>query len=48
MNSCMRCGDKLSHNYLSPIFTIINKERKRIIVCSKCKEVLNKKTEQGG
>jgi len=43
MNSCMRCGEKLSHNYLVAIFTIINKERKRMIVCLKCREILNKK-----
>ena len=43
MNSCMRCGDKLSHNYLVAIFTVINEKRKRVIVCLKCKEILNKK-----
>lgn len=43
MTSCMRCGEKLAHNYLTTIFMIINKERKRLIVCSKCKEILNKK-----
>lgn len=43
MTSCMRCGEKLAHNYLTTIFKIINKERKRLIVCSKCKEILNKK-----
>ena len=42
MNSCMRCGEKLSHNYLVAIFTIINEKRKRVIVCLKCKEILNK------
>ena len=42
MNSCMRCGEKLSHNYLVAIFTIINEKRERIIVCLKCKEILNK------
>jgi NAD-dependent SIR2 family protein deacetylase len=43
MNSCMRCGEKLSHNYLVAIFTIINEKRERVIVCLKCKEILNKK-----
>ena len=43
MNSCMRCGVKLQHNYLVAIFTIINEKRKRVIVCLKCKEILNKK-----
>jgi len=43
MNSCMRCGEKLSHNYLVAIFTIINEKRKRVIVCLKCKEILDKK-----
>jgi len=39
----MRCGEKLSHNYLVAIYTIIKEERKRVIVCLKCKELLNKK-----
>ncbi len=43
MNSCMRCGEKLSHNYLVAMFTIINEKRKRLILCLKCKEILNKK-----
>jgi hypothetical protein len=43
MNSCMRCGKKLSHNYLVPVFTMMNEKRKRIIVCLKCKEILNNK-----
>jgi len=46
MNGCMRCGEKLSHNYLVSIFTTIKEERKRIIVCSKCKEILNKKEDK--
>ncbi|MFH0763240.1 MAG: hypothetical protein V1925_05065 [Candidatus Omnitrophota bacterium] len=43
MNSCMRCGKKLAHNYLVAIFRIINEKRERVIVCLKCKEILNKK-----
>jgi len=43
MNSCMRCGEKLAHNYLVTIFTMIKEERKRLIVCLKCKGILNKK-----
>jgi hypothetical protein len=43
MNSCMRCGEKLSHNYLVAIFTIIKEKRERLIVCLKCKEILEKK-----
>lgn len=39
----MRCGVKLSHNYLVPAFTIVNEKRKRLMVCLKCKEILNKK-----
>jgi DNA-binding protein len=39
----MRCGEKLSHNYLAAIVTIINEKRKRVIVCLKCKEILDKK-----
>lgn len=48
MNSCMRCGEKLSHNYLVTIFTMINEKRERLIVCLKCKEILNKKGKQEG
>jgi hypothetical protein len=43
MISCMRCGQKLAHNYLVTIFTIVNEKRKRLIVCLKCKEILDKK-----
>ncbi|MEI8349895.1 MAG: hypothetical protein WCI77_07055 [Candidatus Omnitrophota bacterium] len=43
MNSCMRCGEKLSHNYLVTVFTIVNEKRKRVLVCLKCKEILDKK-----
>ncbi len=43
MNSCMRCGKKLSHNYLVPIFTIKNEKREKLIVCSGCKEIINAK-----
>ncbi|MCX5697234.1 MAG: hypothetical protein NTU54_04625 [Candidatus Omnitrophica bacterium] len=43
MNSCIRCGEKLSHNYLVAMFRIINEKRERVIVCLKCKEILNKK-----
>jgi len=42
MNSCIRCGEKLSHNYLVAISTIVNEKIKRVIVCLKCKEILNK------
>jgi len=45
MNSCVRCGEKLAHNYLVAMFTIINETRKRVIVCLKCKEILNKKVK---
>ena len=46
MNSCMRCGLKLQHNYLVPIFATINESRKRMIVCLKCKEILSKKENE--
>jgi DNA-binding protein len=42
MNRCTRCGKKLSHNYLVAIVTIINEKIKRVLVCLKCKEILNK------
>jgi len=43
MNSCTRCGEKLSHNYLVAIFMTIKEKIERVIVCLKCKEILNKK-----
>ncbi len=43
MNSCMRCGEKLAHNYLVRIFTVIKEKSERLIVCLKCKGILNKK-----
>jgi len=43
MNSCMRCGIKLQHNYLVVMFTKIKEEIKRVLVCLKCKEILDKK-----
>jgi DNA-binding protein len=38
----MRCGKRLSHNYLMAIFTTIKEKRTRIIVCSTCKEIIEK------
>lgn len=46
MNSCMRCGVKMSHNYLEAILTIINDKMTRMIVCAKCKEILSKETKK--
>lgn len=46
MNSCMRCGLKLQHNYLVPVFATINGKYQRMIVCLKCKEILNKKENE--
>jgi len=43
MNSCIRCGEKMAHNYLVTIFTMIKEKRERLIVCLKCKDILNKK-----
>jgi len=43
MNSCARCGVRLSHNYLFAIFTTIKEKLERMIVCVKCKEILSKK-----
>jgi NAD-dependent SIR2 family protein deacetylase len=45
MNSCMRCGEKMAHNYLVTIFTTIKEERKKLIVCLKCKEILNEEVK---
>jgi len=35
----------MAHNYLVTVFATINEARKRLIVCLKCKEILNKKQE---
>jgi len=43
MNSCIRCGERLSHNYLVAIFQVINEKRKRVLVCLKCKKILEQK-----
>ncbi len=46
MNSCMRCGMKLQHNYLFPIFVTTKEKHERWIVCLKCKEILSKKESE--
>ncbi len=46
MTSCMRCGAKLQHNYLVTVFSLIKEQRKRMIVCFKCREILQKKGPQ--
>jgi len=38
----MRCGDKLQHNYLQTVFRVIKEKSERLIVCSKCKDILSK------
>ena len=43
MNSCMRCGDKLQHNYLVTVFKVIKEKRERLIVCLKCRDILQDK-----
>ena len=40
MNSCVRCGIKLTHNYLKAIFMTIKEKRSRVLVCLKCEEIL--------
>jgi DNA-directed RNA polymerase subunit RPC12/RpoP len=42
MNSCMRCGTKLQHNYLVTVFKVTKDKRERMIVCVKCREIINK------
>lgn len=42
MNSCMRCGEKLQHNYLVAVFRVVKEERERLIVCLKCRDILKK------
>jgi len=43
MNNCMRCGEKFAHNYLITMFATVKEKRERMIVCKKCKEILDKK-----
>jgi len=45
MNSCARCGERLAHNYLVTIFTMIKEVRTKLIVCVKCKEILHKEVK---
>ncbi len=45
MNSCMRCGDRLQHNYLVTVFKEVKEKRERLVVCSKCKEAIGNKVE---
>lgn len=47
MKSCIRCGDKYSHNYLVAIITQMKEKMQRVIVCLKCKEILKKKENPG-
>ncbi|MDD5238114.1 MAG: hypothetical protein PHU96_04045 [Candidatus Omnitrophica bacterium] len=42
MNSCMRCGEKLQHNYLVAVFKVTKEKRERLIVCLKCRDILKK------
>ena len=42
MRSCTRCGIKLSHNYLVLAFMTRKEKRERVLVCSKCNEILAK------
>ena len=42
MRNCMRCRTKFQHNYLVTIFKEIKGKRERLIVCLKCRDVLNK------
>lgn len=46
MNSCMRCGNKLQHNYLVPAFKITGDKKEKLVVCFKCKDIL-KNTKEG-
>jgi uncharacterized CHY-type Zn-finger protein len=45
MNSCMRCGEKLQHNYLVTFFKETKEKRERLIICLKCRDIL--KSGQG-
>lgn len=39
----MRCGDKFQHNYLVAVFKQTKDKRERLVVCFKCRDILNKK-----
>jgi hypothetical protein len=45
MNSCIRCGIKLSHNYLKGISMPINEKVRRVLVCSMCEGILGAKAK---
>lgn len=47
MNSCTRCGVRFTHNYLVAIFEKINEKVRKVLVCLKCKDILDKKEKQG-
>ncbi len=41
MNSCSRCGKGMAHNYLVAMFRTIDEKVRKVLVCLKCKEILN-------
>ena len=43
----MRCGDKLQHNYLVTFFKVVKEQNKRMIVCFKCRDILEKERREG-
>ena len=45
MNSCIRCGIRLTHNYLKAVFMTIKEKRRRALVCLKCEEILGAKAK---
>jgi len=48
MNSCARCGEKMSHNYLSTVFTVKDEIKKKVVVCLKCKGIFEKGENKAG
>ncbi len=46
MRSCVRCGNKLQHNYLVTVFKVIKEKEERMVVCLKCRDILNKQENQ--
>ena len=47
MKACMRCGERFSHNYLVEVVTILKDKWQRLIVCLKCRDILNSRRVDG-
>lgn len=45
MNSCIRCGKSFTHNYLILVFMKIKEERRKVLLCFNCKNMLDEKAK---